>query len=171
MALPLIMVGMADFLLHNATAVFSLIGVFAGGFLSSISSWLLRRRDLTLKVWEKLLDRRITAHENVIRLAMKMRVMVSLGGADSSGEVVRAPELLKSRETFEAWMVEFAEVSGPASTWLSTAAKRELNFIQDYFVTLYILDPAHSPSPEAAEQRVDRLGRRVLEFREFLTIG
>jgi hypothetical protein len=53
---------MAEFLNHNATAVFSLIGVLAGGILSFLASWLLRRRDLQMKIWERFLDRRISAH-------------------------------------------------------------------------------------------------------------
>src|SRR5947209_11480448 len=39
----------------------------------------LGNRDLDLKLWERFLDRRITAHEAVVELAAKMRIMVSLG--------------------------------------------------------------------------------------------
>jgi hypothetical protein len=127
---------MAEFLNRNATAVFGLIGVLAGVFLTFLSSVLLREKDLRMRIWEGLLDRRISAHESVISLAMRMRVMVLLGGSDSRGEVRRAPEIMSSREVFDQWLLEFARASVPASTWLSTAVKRELNFTLDYMVTL-----------------------------------
>jgi hypothetical protein len=82
-------------------------------------------------MWEGLLDRRITAHENVIGLAIKMRVMVLFGEFDSSSNVRRAPELMVSAQVFSDWLAEFSRSSGPASTWLSTEVKRELNFVQD----------------------------------------
>jgi len=44
---------------------------------------------------------------------------------------------MMSKEAFDAWLRDFAEVTGPASTWLSTPVKRELNFVQDYFVTVH----------------------------------
>jgi hypothetical protein len=58
--------------------------------------------------------------------------MVSLGAFDPDGELTRAPELMSSKQVFDDWLVEFARASAPASTWLSIAVKRELNFVQDY---------------------------------------
>jgi hypothetical protein len=90
---------MADFFAHNPTlapAIAALIGVLVGGLLSGVftflNAWVMRSRDLNLKLWERFLDRRITAHEAVVGLALKMRVMCSLGMVDSSGELVRAPQ-------------------------------------------------------------------------------
>ncbi len=98
----------------------------------------MRKRDLDLKMWEKFLDRRIAAHETVIGLAIAMRRMVAPGGIDAAGEVARAPVVMMSREAFDRWLFEFAEKSSPATTWLSTSVKRELNFVQDYFVSLHV---------------------------------
>ncbi len=98
----------------------------------------MRRRDLDLKIWEKFLDRRIAAHETVIGVAIAMRRMVASGATDPSGEVVRAPEVMMSKEAFNRWLVEFAEKSLSATTWLSTDVKRELNFVQDYLVTIHV---------------------------------
>ena len=65
-----------------------------------------------------------------------MRIMCPLGQVDC-GEVVRAPQVMMSQEAFDNWLAEFAEQSVPTTTWLSTPVKRELNFVQDYFVTLH----------------------------------
>ncbi len=128
---------MPEFWNRNASAVFGLIGVCAGGILSFVANWLMRKRDLQMKIWERFLDRRISAHENVIGLAMKMRVMVSLNGFGPDGELARAPKIMSSKDAFDQWLTDFARVSAPASTWLAAAVKRELNFVQDYMVTLH----------------------------------
>ena len=131
---------MAEFVTHNVAAVVALVGALAGsvvgGGLSFLVAWVMRRRDFDLKVWEKVLERRFAAHEAIVDGALGMRRMVPLGGRDSSGEVVRAPAAMMSREHLEAWWAEFAERSLPATTWLSTPVKREFNFVQDYYVTL-----------------------------------
>lgn len=95
-----------------------------------------------MKILERFLDRRISAHETVVDLAIRMRIMVSPGTFDPSGELTRAPELMSSREVFYEWFEEFARGSALASTWLSTPVKRELNFVQDYMATLHV----HLPS-------------------------
>jgi hypothetical protein len=127
-----------QFLQENASALFGLAGIFAGALLSFFAAWLLRKRDYDLRLWDKLLERRIDAHERLINVALEMRVMVSLGGVGEAGEIVRAPRVLRSQEVFEAWFTRAIESVGTASTWLSIAAKREANLFQDYLVTLHI---------------------------------
>jgi hypothetical protein len=50
---------MADFPAHNAAGVFALLGIFLGALLtgtySLVTGWILRSRDLDLKIWEKIL--------------------------------------------------------------------------------------------------------------------
>jgi hypothetical protein len=122
-------------------AILSLIGVLSGaligGGLSFWGTWVAPKRALDLKIWEKLLDCRITAHENVVRLALQMRNMEALGKPDSQDELPRAPQVMMSKEAFFNWLNTFAQESGPASTWLATPVKREVNFVQDYFVMLH----------------------------------
>jgi hypothetical protein len=127
---------LGKFLTTNASAIFALIGVLGGGLLSFFGALLLKKREFNLTVFGKMLDRRIAAHESVISLAIKLRVMVPLGGVSSTGEVRRAPEIMISRSTFDDWLVNL---------WLSYDAKREINLVQDYFVTLdKYLENVHS---------------------------
>jgi hypothetical protein len=51
----------------------------------------MRKRDLDLKIWEKLLDRRIAAHETVIGLAIAMRRMAPLGEPTPLGNLCVPP--------------------------------------------------------------------------------
>src|SRR5690242_16842650 len=97
---------MAQFLAEHASAIFALMGTLVGGMVSYVGSWFLRRRDLDLRLWERFLDRRISAHEAVVGLALKMRVMASLEEFDSDGNLIRAPNVMVSREAFEEWLTE-----------------------------------------------------------------
>jgi len=128
--------GWSQFLSENASAIFALVGALGGGILSFIAALLLKKRDFNLATSGKLLDRRIVAHENVVSLAREMRVMVALGGVSEAGEVRRAPQVMISREAFEDWFTRFTQLSLNGTSWLSTATKREVNFVQDYLVTL-----------------------------------
>jgi hypothetical protein len=133
------MSGIEQFLQQNASAVFALLGAAGGGLLSFLGSWFLRKREYDLKLWEKLLEHRIRAHESVIQNALEMRVMVPLGGGiDVNGEILRCPNVLRSKEAFETWFHHAFGRTGAGSTWLCTSAKRELNYVQDYFATLYM---------------------------------
>ena len=76
-----------EFLRQNASAVFAVAGVLLGGVLTFAANWRLRKRDYDLRAWERLLDRRVAAHEDVIAIALQMRVVVALGELDTKGEV------------------------------------------------------------------------------------
>lgn len=127
----------ASFFSEYASAIFALVGAIAGGVLSFVGSLILKNRDFKLRLWDQLAERKIKAHENVISLAIEMRVMVMLGGDDENGELRRSPQVLISEQEFESWFTRFTQLSLQGTTWLSLDAKRELNFVQDYLVTLY----------------------------------
>jgi hypothetical protein len=127
-----------SFLNANASAVFGLLGALGGGVLSYFSTSLQKRRDFDLQLWGKLFDRRIGAHEEVIAMAVEMRIMVASGEVDAAGEVRRFPQVLQCKEKFEEWWTRFTLVWVASSTWLSTPTKREINFVQDYLVTLHM---------------------------------
>lgn len=126
------------FLTAHASAIFALAGALGGGILSFIGALLLKRREFSLSVSGRLLDRRIAAHEKVIALAIEMRVMVALEKLSDSGEVRRAPQVMISRDTFEDWFARFTNLSLEGTSWLSTMTKREVNYAQDYLVTLHV---------------------------------
>lgn len=128
---------MESFLKENASAFFGLLGAFLGGFLSFFASWAIKNREYSLRIWDRLLERRIKSHENLIAIAVEMRVMVTLGGKEDDGEIARSPHVLFSKEVFEAWLARFTQRTQEGSTWLTTKAKREVNFVQDYLVTLH----------------------------------
>ncbi len=127
-----------EFLEAHVNLVIALGGAVGGAFISLVVGWLLRKRDYDLRLWDKLLERRIQAHENLIKVALEMRVMVALGTVDAEGEVIRAPQVLVSQEEFEQWFASAINNCLAGSTWLSIDAKREASFLQDYLVTLHL---------------------------------
>lgn len=134
-----------EFLEAYSTIFLALGSAMGGAFVSLVVGWLLRKRDYDLRLWDKLLERRIKAHENLINIALEMRVMVAPGTVDAEGEVIRAPRVLISQETFEQWFTDAISGGVAGSTWLATDAKREANFLQDYLVTLHLhLQPVAS---------------------------
>ncbi|WP_414446672.1 hypothetical protein [Citrobacter koseri] len=127
---------LGKFIITHASAIFALIGALGGGLLSFFGALILKKREFNLTVSGKLLDRRIAAHENIISLAIELRVMVALSGESASGEARRAPQIMISRNSFENWLTHFTQLGLTGTSWLSYDAKREVNFVQDYFVTL-----------------------------------
>jgi hypothetical protein len=128
---------LGHFLTTNSSAVFALAGALGGGILSFVGSMLLKRREFNLSLSGKLLERRISAHENVLAAASELRVMMPLGGASGTGEMRRAPQVMSSREILENWLGRFTQLR-LGDSWLSTETKREVNFVQDYLVTLHM---------------------------------
>ncbi|MDD2308237.1 MAG: hypothetical protein PHH91_01500 [Desulfuromonadaceae bacterium] len=74
---------MIEFINKNASAIFGLLGAIGGGSITFLTTWLIKQREYDQRLWDKLLERRIKAHENVIAIALEMRVMVSLGGIEN----------------------------------------------------------------------------------------
>jgi len=134
-----------EFLEAHANLFIALGGAVGGALISLVVGWLLRKRDYDLRLWDKFIERRIQAHENLINIALEMRVMVAPGTVDAEGEVIRAPQVLISQEAFEQWFTSAITSGVAGSTWLATDAKREANFLQDYLVTLHLhLQPVAS---------------------------
>ncbi len=65
---------MAEFFNNNASAVFALLGVLVTGLVSSLSI----TKEAKLRLVEKILDKKLKAHEHVITIANQMRTMVAL---------------------------------------------------------------------------------------------
>jgi len=129
---------MEQFLANHASALFALAGTVAGGAISAIGAWLLAKRELRLRLSEKLLDRRIDAHEKVLGLCKTMRTMASLDRLEAQSEVARTPVPLASREVFHDWQVDLARVVSESSHWLRNPLVRELSLVQDYTVSLHM---------------------------------
>jgi len=130
---------LVELLQANLAALFALIGVLLGGLVSYLAGLSLSKRDLKLRLREKILDKRINAHERVNELSKSLRTMVNLGIVDAEGDLVRIPRFLVTKQEFREYQAWFSSLLGQNSTWLSMELTRELNLVQDYFVNLDLL--------------------------------
>lgn len=127
-----------QFLNSNASAIFGLVGALSGGTLSFAASLVLKRREFSLQLRSKIIDKQISAHERILKLAQDMRVMGSEGTLGIDGEIARGPCILLSKDAFETWFTRFTEQQLESSAWLTTKTRREVSFVQDYLVTLHM---------------------------------
>jgi len=128
---------MEQIIKDNASAIFALLGTLAGATLTFVGTWILQSQEARNRLLEKVLDKRIQAHEKVIELSKLLRQITSLGYAEKDGELARTPVIMLSHESFDDFLLKFSQAGAESSTWLSTGVTRELNFVQDYFVNLY----------------------------------
>ena len=128
---------MEQIIKDNASAIFALLGTLAGATLTFVGTWILQSQEAKNRLLEKVLDKRIQAHEKVIELSKFLRQMTSLGYAEKDGGLARTPVIMMSHESFDDFLLKFSQSGADSSTWLSTEVTRELNFVQDYFVNLY----------------------------------
>ena len=128
---------MMEFLQENASAIFALAGVFGGSLLSFWGTWLLKRRDLQLRLCEKVIDRRLASHDAVITLAKELRKTGILYDEATSFED-RAPICFCTPEDFDKFNTVFALTMVEHSTWLSASLVRELHLLQEYLVNVQI---------------------------------
>jgi hypothetical protein len=128
---------MIDFIEKNSAAIFTVLGFIIGALVSFIGNWLLKKKELVLRLREKVLDKRIQAHENIIQLSISIRTMNILGFENKQGELSRMPYMFSSRKHFDEWYMLYNELTATSTTWLSTELTRELNLFQDYIVNLY----------------------------------
>jgi hypothetical protein len=129
----------------NASAIFGLLGVILGGSTTFITSYIRTKQDYRYKIFAKLIDRKIYAHEVAINLAYEMRVMLSPAKLDANNELVRYPQILASDKSFTNWFAHFTLEVNRVSSWLTVDVRRELNLIQDYICNIHLkLDAADS---------------------------
>lgn len=127
-----------QFLNANASAIFGLLGALGAGVLSFVAALLLKRREFSLQLRSKIIEKQIAAHERILQLAQDMRVMGSAGTLGNDGEISRGPCILLSKDDFEKWFTHFTEQQLAGSAWLTTKTKREVAFVQDYLATLHM---------------------------------
>ncbi|CAN0655624.1 protein of unknown function [Nitratireductor aquimarinus] len=95
------------------------------GLISLVGAWLLQRQDHSLKLWEKIIERRIHAHDSLLNAAMEMRGMVALGYVDANVDPLRVTYALLSKAHFEDFFARFTGASLSGSAWQTIAPGHE----------------------------------------------
>lgn len=128
---------MINFITSNASAVFALLGALLGAIVTGFINYLLNTKETKLRIVEKVLDKKIEAHESLVDIVNKIRSMVLLGGTDGTGQLIRCPVILQNRQSMDDFLSEFSAVRIKADRWLSAPVLREINLFMDYFANIY----------------------------------
>ncbi len=118
----------SESLKYIVPAAAGLIGVIIGSMFTLI----VKRKETRLRIIEKVFDKRLKAHEDILDLAKQMRTTVSLHNASDGLNVDSYPGLLHNNEYFNQFKGNFFVVVNLNSHWLSIELFRQLNYIQDY---------------------------------------
>lgn len=117
-------------------AVIALTGAITGFISSQIMEYFRTNKESRNRQKERLIEKRIAAHELIMELSQDMIAMKPVR-AESNDNFPRGPWVLESIQSFEAFYQKFIEIHSRSSTWLYIDTKRELNFCQDYLLSLY----------------------------------
>ncbi|WP_314057965.1 hypothetical protein [Empedobacter brevis] len=118
------------------TPILSFVGVIIGAFLAFISSSFLKRKETRLKISEKILDKKIEAHEDVLKLAKLLRSTLTDNNFTTEMGLITYPIILANKENYLDWKTNLFSKVNNNSHWLSLSVHKELFFIQDYFINL-----------------------------------
>lgn len=128
---------MEELLVNNASAVFAIIAGLLGAIVTGLFGLFGKSRETKLKLAEKIVDKKLEAHDQIINLANLMRVMHVVEGIPSGKELPRYPAFLANREAFDNFWFQLGQVQSKSDRWLNAELRRELCFCIDYLVTLH----------------------------------
>lgn len=112
------------------------IAVSIGALIPLLGNYFSQRRDIKLKFIEKLIDKRVKAHEELFDVVLGTRQVTSSKEVDNDRNVVGYPACLESEEAFiQFWTNSFFIIHKNAP-WINQKLTRELSFFQDYIMTV-----------------------------------
>lgn len=118
------------------TPIISFVGVIIAAFLAFLSSSFLKKKETKLKISEKILDKKLEAHEDVLKLSKYLRSTISDNRFSSENELISYPIILSSKANYYDWKKDLFIKANNNSHWLTKEVKQELFFIQDYIINL-----------------------------------
>ncbi|HRF76261.1 MAG TPA: hypothetical protein PLJ00_15910 [Chitinophagales bacterium] len=121
---------------YYITAFFGLIGTLIGAGISFFANVYQSSKEAKLRVREKIFDKRINTHEEIIAFCQVMRTTVSTHEGDAQNNVITYPMLLINREHYGNFIKNFVQVLGRNSIWMDIELYRYMNYIQDYLESL-----------------------------------
>lgn len=136
---------MLEFLSANSSVVIAtfstIIGAIIGATTTVMASYFVKRREFSLKLREALIQKRIDAHEALIKIANEMRKGNLIRANLSHERSYDHPEMLYSKELFDQWKNKIYDNYDSLYPWLGRSAKRELYLVNTYVRYLDTLMP------------------------------
>lgn len=122
----------------NGNINLALLGVIIGGLLSFFATWILQKKETTLRVTERILDHRIEAHETFGKFATTLGITDQIGYYENDpAKVIDAPWFMESEEQFKKMMNDNQNLYKSYRFWLSTEVGNYLGLLGVYFTELH----------------------------------
>ena len=113
-------------------------GVVIGVALSTISNWILKKKEARLRVLEIVFSKRMKAYEDLLELAKLMNTVVSTRSIDSRSIVITYSGILANRDIFDGYYGKLYDVINQ-SHWFEKETSELLYYVQDYIENINIL--------------------------------
>lgn len=116
--------------------IIGLIGLIIGSILTFFFTSNIKNKETKLKISEKLIDKRIDAHEQVLKLAKLMRSSHTENQFNSEKELITYPLIFLTQDNYRDWRANYFLITNEYSHWLTIPVLNELFYIQDYIINL-----------------------------------
>jgi len=174
--------GLPRFGVNNTeAAIVGIAGTLCGVLISQLFEIIKLDKASRIRQKEKIIDRRINAHELILDLADDLMTVVDYSTVRKSkmvAEIPRGPYMLSDKEKFVTWWLgKFHSDYKKSNSWLSNDCLKELNLFQDYLVNLNklleITDPTEfvDVSIDIKQDFIDFSGRLRKKAIKFLSSG
>ena len=118
------------------TSLIGFSGVIIGTVITSVISLKIKSKETKLRIIEKVFDKRIEAHENMLFLIKKIRSVMSTGQADSDNNLITFPNSMTDKDNLSKFTNEVSISFHLNAHWLNTNLEREFGFVVDYLTSL-----------------------------------
>ncbi len=97
----------------------------------------LKSKETKLRIIEKVFDKRIQAHENILFLTKEIKTVISTKEVDDNYNIIAFPKSLSSKDDFSNFLNQSCSIIQLNNHWINTDLERELGFFQDYLASVY----------------------------------
>jgi len=118
------------------TAIAGILGVLIGALITTVFNWKIKTKEVKLRIIEKIFDKRISAHEEVLKISKILRITHLTYQIDDEKNALTYPVFLNNKESLDNLIFNIHTIINTNSHWLDIEIFRELNYLQDYLTNL-----------------------------------
>lgn len=145
------------------SSLIGITGVILGSIITHFFNLKVKSKEVKLRIIEKVFDKRMIAHENVLDIVKLLRSVIPTGLVDNYNNIIGFPVCLKSRSILINYRDEIFQTIHINSHWFDTILTKELSFVQDYFMTL------ENVISEVSDDNISKIGLIVKQ--DFINIS
>jgi len=131
------------------SSIFALVGVILGAILTFVLNKQLKQDEYKTRINEKIIDKRINAHEAILEMSKLLRTTISKQSISETGQLQTYVGMIANKETFENFKTRYYELENFNNHWLDPELNKYTFFIQEYLMNLDLLlkdiDEKHYP--------------------------